>query len=265
MGKNDRIWLIFIGLEPPPRLCLMVGISWYHLHISVFPTLNRFKQTSWNTPAIGAKVTCCFFLQKRYLSERGSKDVRKRCKNRFPFISHDRFFHPFSFSILNSHHEKGMEKKCTMMLTWKVMGKTLDGQAHVILPLNAGSLGHQIMTLSWEWWKARDSLVISPGKSCWCFFCSFFPFKVSVSVYVKGCKRLKVLFGGTVFPCLTSVALNCLGCFGVCSLFHGLLEYDFGISVVEGTPKFLRTSDLHRSLLLYNRTAQAVWDCFIEL
>ena len=100
------------------------------------------------------------------------------------------------------------------------------------------------------------------GASFACFFRSKFLF---LFMYIKGCKRLKVLFGGTVFPCLTSVALNCLGCFGVCSLFHSLLEYDFGISVVEGTPKFLRTSNLHRSLLLYNRTAQVVWDCFIEL
>lgn len=73
----------------------------------------------------GTKVTCC--LQNAYLSERGSKDVRKRWTNRYPSISHDRF--------PNDADMKSWEK---------------HGMGNLVryYPLNAGSLGHQIMTLS---------------------------------------------------------------------------------------------------------------------
>ena len=99
MGRYKRIWLILIGLEPLPRFCLMVGISWYLSFSKIEKAKKRLHETLllWNTSYL------LFSLQKAYLSERGCKDVRKRWKNRSSSISHDRCFHLFSFSILKSH------------------------------------------------------------------------------------------------------------------------------------------------------------------
>ena len=89
--------------------------------------------------------------------------------------------------------------------------------------LNAGSLGHQILTLSWGWWKAGDALVISPQKVAGASFVSFFRLEFLFTWKVEG------TFWWNCFSCLTSLTLNCLSmfCAAPCSIFCWSMTFRF--------------------------------------